>query len=182
MKFQRFRLLNQVASYLGDCRQLIHELDDRGIDLCLTSPPYAEQRKADYPSVAEEDYTEFTLAWMEALRPKLSSNGSVLINIDPHVKDGVVADYVLKLQIALRETGWKQHRTQIWEKGGLPLARHDWPRHAYEQVLWFSLSNNPFCDPRAAGTLSKRIPVKDDKRFTMERSQGCRHNWHCSCL
>ena len=142
-------IIEPSAVYLGDCCRLIHELDDRSIDLCLTSPPYAEQRKNDYPSVAEEDYSEFTLEWMTALKPKLTPNGSVLINIDPHVKEGIESDYVLRLQLALREAGWLQHKTQIWRKSNAnPVGRPDWPKHAYELILWYSLTDTPFCTPK----------------------------------
>ena len=149
------------AIHCGDCRDLIPLLPDRSIDLCLTSPPYTEMRKHDYPSVPEREYSEFTICWMEELASKLKTNGSVLINLDANIRNGVMSDYVLKLQLALREAGWNQHRTQIWNKGGLPLARHDWPRHSYEEILWFSKTNSPFCNPRSAGEFSKRIPIKD---------------------
>ena len=142
----------------GDCKDLIPRLSNGCINLCVTSPPYAEQRKHQYASVPEETYPEFTLRWMTALEPKLTEDGSVLIVIDPHVEKGVMADYVLRTQLLLRAHGWKQHKSLIWEKmDRLALGHRQWPRHCYEEILWFSRTSKPFCDPWAAGTPSDRI-------------------------
>lgn len=165
-KLTTIPMLEPCSVTEGDCRELIWALPDQSIDLCVTSPPYAEQRKEFYRSVPEDKYTEFTLEWMTALKSKLTENGSVLINIDAHVKDGVVSDYVLKMQLALREAGWNPHRTQIWHKGGMPAGRPDWPRHSYEEVLWLSRSKNPFCDTRAAGTATGNALVTDRARVS----------------
>ena len=150
--------LNSVTC--GNCVDLIPCLPDRCIDLVLTSPPYAEQRHGHFPSVPEEHYPEFTLRWMAALRNKLTEDGSVLIVIDPHVKKGVMASYVQQTEMVLRDLGWKQHRTLIWAKPDmLPLGHKGWPRHAYEEILWFSRSKKPFCDPWACGRPTKRLKV-----------------------
>lgn len=151
-------MINTVSH--GDCMGLIPGLPDGTINLTVTSPPYAEQRKGIYPSVRAEDYPEFTLRWMSALWPKLTEDGSVLIVIDADVKKGVLSDYVMRTQLLLREFGWKQHRAIIWHKPDVyPLGRRGWPRHAYEQVLWFSKSSKPHCDPNACREFKDDVPA-----------------------
>jgi DNA modification methylase/ParB-like chromosome segregation protein Spo0J len=145
----------------GDCRQLIPRLPDCSIGLCLTSPPYAEQRKGTYPSVPERQYPQFTVDWMAKLWDKLTDDGSAVIVIDPHVKDGVMSDYVRRTEEALCDFGWKQHQTQIWYKRDrAPLGHKDWPRHCWESVLWFSKTAKPFCDPCACGQPSDRLSIE----------------------
>lgn len=156
----------------GDCQQLIPALPDGSIDLCFTSPPYAEQRNGHYPGIPECEYPGFTVDWMNSLSPKLTENGSVLLNIDPHTKNGVVSDYVLRLQLALRDAGWNQHRTQIWRKGGLPLAPNSWPRHSYEEIMWFSKTKSPFCNPKAVGPISDRVPIRGTGGSQCENGPG----------
>ena len=34
--------------YLGDCRDILKEIPDNSVDLIITSPPYADQRKSTY--------------------------------------------------------------------------------------------------------------------------------------
>ena len=60
----------------GDCRQLIPSLPDASIDLCFTSPPYAEQRNGHYPGISESEYPSFTVNWMNLLSSKLTETGS----------------------------------------------------------------------------------------------------------
>ncbi len=136
----------------GDCREVAPRLPDKSIAIGIMSPPYAQQRKGQYPGVPERDYPDFTVEWMAKLWPKLTDDGSVLIVIEPHVEKGVLADYVLRTQIALRDAGWQQHMPLMWLKGDrCPLGHTGWLRHAYEQILWFSKSAKPFCDPKAGG-------------------------------
>ena len=144
----------------GDCRNLIAALPDDSIHLCVTSPPYAEQRKNEYPSISEKDYPEFTVQWMSRLRDKLTHDGSVLIVIDPRVRKGMVSDYVRRTIDALRGDGWFEHRRMIWLKpDGIPMGHKGWPRHCYEDILWLSKSPRPFCDPKACGRFSKKLGV-----------------------
>lgn len=142
--------INSVVE--GDCRDVIPRLPDNSIGLGIVSPPYAQQRDGLYPGVPEDEFPAFTVDWMMKLWPKLTDDGSVLIVIDPHVENGVLADYVLRTQLALRDAGWKQHMPLVWLKQDrAPLGRTGWPRHAYEQILWFSKTAKPFCDPKAGG-------------------------------
>ena len=55
---------------------MIPKLPDGSVGLVVTSPPYAEQRKGHYGGVPESVYPEFTVRWMEAVRPKLTGDGS----------------------------------------------------------------------------------------------------------
>jgi site-specific DNA-methyltransferase (adenine-specific) len=55
----------------GDCNDLIPTLEDSSVALVVTSPPYADQRAGQYEGISEEVYPDFTVRWMELLRPKL---------------------------------------------------------------------------------------------------------------
>ncbi len=144
----------------GDCNDLIPRLPDGRINLGLTSPAYAMQRRRFYPSIPEEQYPSFTVRWMARLWDKLADDGSVLLVLDPHVRRGVVSDYVARTVAALRSFGWKEHRPLVWFKPGIiPQGRKGWPRHSYESIVWLSKSENPFCNPKAIGRPSKRLAI-----------------------
>ena len=53
----------------GDALLLIPTLPDRSVNLCLTSPPYAMQRKRQYGGVPENDYPAWMVAIMAATAP-----------------------------------------------------------------------------------------------------------------
>jgi site-specific DNA-methyltransferase (adenine-specific)/site-specific DNA-methyltransferase (cytosine-N4-specific) len=151
---------------LGDCLNELPKLCDRSVQAVITSPPYAEQRKHQYGGISEQEYPAWTVEWMEALRPKLTRNGSVLIVIAPHVRNGQTSDYVLRTRLALREAGWLEHIEYVWHKPDAPpLARNDWPRRTWESVLWYSRTQNPFIDVRSEQRISHNIGWFGDDRF-----------------
>ena len=88
--------------------------------MVVTSPPYAQQRAGHYEGISEEDYPDFTVQWMTALAPKMTPDGSVFLVIRPHVRDGVLSDYVLRTRLALREAGWHECEELIWLKPDAP--------------------------------------------------------------
>mgnify|MGYP001175514306 CR=1 FL=1 len=154
--------LNTVE--LGDCKEVILRLPEKSVNLALCSPPYPEKRGDKYPTVSEADYPTWTARWMDSLVGKLADDGSVLMVIDKHVRNGVMSDFLLLTQLVLRRLGWKQHMTHIWFKhDGLPLGHRWWPHHCYEEILWFSRTTHPFCDPSREGVARMRdvlvVPV-----------------------
>jgi DNA modification methylase/ParB-like chromosome segregation protein Spo0J len=150
----------------GDCLDLIPTLDDGSISLVVTSPPYAQQRAGHYEGIPEEDYPDFTVNWMSALAPKMTLDGSVFLVIRPHLRDGVLSDYVLRTRLALRESGWHECEELIWFKPNAPpLGSILRPRRAWESILWFSRSPQPFVDLIACGKESDHLGFNGDIRF-----------------
>lgn len=143
--------LNTVTQ--GNCRDLIPQLPDDSVDVVVTSPPYAEQRKKQYPGVPAEEYPTFTVDWMDRVIPKLKAHGSVLIVIRPDLKKGVINDYVLRTRLALREAGWCECEELMWLKrdGGGCMGSKYRPRRCYEHIHWFSRTHKPFVDMKACG-------------------------------
>lgn len=154
--------LNEI--YYKDCFFGINNLEDSSVSLVFTSPPYAMQRKKYYGGISEIDYPEWTLKWMELIKPKLKSDASVCINIRPNLKDGIISDYVLKTRLLLRENGWKECEELIWYKpDSPPMGSIKRPRRAWESILWFSQTNNPKCKPKAFNIVSNRIGFEQSK-------------------
>lgn len=140
------------AIHEGDCIDVMRTLAPESIDAVITSPPYAMQRKATYGGVPEAEYPEWTVAWMREVRRVLRPNGSVVINIRPHVKAGQLADYTLRTRLALREDGWTEIDELIWHKTtSAPMGHPKRPRRSWESLHWFAKHGRPFCDAKAAG-------------------------------
>ena len=158
---------NEIDSVLhGDCLDLLPTLANGSVSLCLTSPPYAEQRKQHYKSVSPEQYPAWTVRWMSLLRPKLAEDGSVLIVIRPHIHRGAISDYVLRTRLALRDDGWNEAEMLIWIKSDAPpLGSTRRPRRIWESILWFSKVANPYVNLKACGRDSKRIGFEPSFRF-----------------
>jgi site-specific DNA-methyltransferase (adenine-specific)/site-specific DNA-methyltransferase (cytosine-N4-specific) len=162
----------------GDCLDVIPTLEDGSISLVVTSPPYAEQRAGHYEGIPEEDYPDFTFQWMDALRPKLTNDGSVLIVIRPHLRGGVISDYVLRTRLALRDAGWHECEELIWYKTkSPPLGSKLRPRRAWESILWYGKCPQPYSDLKACGKPSKDLGFVGSIKFA-DQGVSEKTGWH----
>jgi site-specific DNA-methyltransferase (adenine-specific) len=151
--------------HLGDCIEVMRTLPAESVDAIVTSPPYAMQRKATYGGIAEKDYPSWTVEWMAEAMRLLKPDGSVIINIRPHIKDGQISDYVLRTRLALREGGWVELEEMIWnKKGGAPLGSVNRPRRSWESLLWFGKHGHAWSAPKAGGVASSRVGGVSSKR------------------
>lgn len=96
--------LNRILH--GDCRDLLKQLPDESIDLIITSPPYADQRKEVYGGIHPDHYMEWFLPIAAELKRVLKPSGSFVLNIKERVVGGERHTYVLELILAMRKQGW----------------------------------------------------------------------------
>ena len=67
--------------YLGDSKKELKKLPANSVDLIVTSPPYADQRKSTYGGIHADKYVEWFLPISEQLLRVLKPTGTfVLIN------------------------------------------------------------------------------------------------------
>jgi len=157
----------------GNCIEVLEKLPEASVDLIVTSPPYAEQRKNFYNSISEEKYPTWTVEWMEKCSRVLKPTGSVTIVIRPHIRNNQISDYVLKTRLELRK-GWNECEEFIWIKpNSPPLGSVKMPRRAWESILWFSRSKKPFCDAKANGQPSNRVGFQSKKGVGEYKSGVC---------
>lgn len=136
----------------GDCVEVMRSLPTESVDAIVTSPPYAEQRKSTYGGIPEKEYPEWTVEWMNEARRLLKPDGSVIINISPHIKAGKLANYVLRTRLALQDSGWNECDELIWYKTNpMPMGPMARPRRSWESLLWYSKHGRPYSDPKANG-------------------------------
>ena len=147
-----------ASLYHGDAREVMAKLPAESVDAIVTSPPYAMQRKGTYGGVPETDYHAWTVAWMAEARRLLKPDGSVIINIRPHIKNGQISDYVLRTRLALRDDEWAECEEMIWHKpGSMPVGSVRRPRRSWESLLWYAKHGSPYSAPKAAGAAYSAI-------------------------
>src|SRR3989338_8562316 len=124
---------------LGDSKNKLLELDDNSVDLIITSPPYADQRKNTYGGISPEKYVEWFLPISEEMLRVLKPSGTFILNIKEKVVSGERHIYVLELILALRKQGWFWTEEFIWHKKNSFPGK--WPnrfRDAWERLLQFN--------------------------------------------
>ncbi|MEQ9927517.1 site-specific DNA-methyltransferase [Pectobacterium parvum] len=124
-----------------DCLIALKRLSSDSIDLIVTSPPYADQRKNTYGGISADKYVEwFTPIANELLRVTKSS-GSFVLNIKERAINGERHTYVIELILMMRKLGWLWTEEYIWHKKNSYPGK--WPnrfRDSWERCIHFTKS------------------------------------------
>lgn len=123
----------------GDAGEELKELSDDSIDLIITSPPYADQRKATYGGIHPGKYVEWFLPISEQLLRILKPTGTFILNIKERALNGERHTYVLQLILEMKKQGWLWTEEFVWHKKNCYPGK--WPnrfRDAWERLLQFN--------------------------------------------
>lgn len=124
---------------LGDSKEQLKRLPEDSVDLIVTSPPYADQRKNTYGGIHPRDYVEWFLPISEQLLRVLKPTGTFILNIKEKAVNGERNVYVIELILAMRQQGWLWTEEFIWHKKNCYPGK--WPnrfRDAWERLLQFN--------------------------------------------
>ncbi len=124
---------------LGDCERVLERLPDDSVDLIVTSPPYADQRKHTYGGVTPDQYVEWFLPKSKELYRVMKPSGTFVLDIKERVVKGERHTYVIELILAMREQGWLWTEEFIWHKKNSYPGK--WPnrfRDNWERLLQFN--------------------------------------------
>ena len=69
------------GAFIGDSRKLLPELDNSSINLVVTSPPFALQRKKEYGNKEQHEYVDWLAEFATLVHTKLAEDGSFVIDI-----------------------------------------------------------------------------------------------------
>jgi len=123
----------------GDCLSVIKTFPDECIDLIVTSPPYADNRKKSYKGIPTNQYVQWFLPISYELNRILKPEGSFVLNIKERTANGERQTYVLELILELRKQGWLWTEEYIWHKKNCYPGK--WPnrfRDSWERCLHFT--------------------------------------------
>ncbi len=136
--------------FLGDAATILKDLPSEFVDLVVTSPPYADNRKGPYRGFPIDKYAECFLPISRELKRVLKPTGSFVLNIKERATDGERQTYVLELILALKKQGWLWTEEYLWCKSNCYPGK--WPnrfRDSWERCLHF--------------TLQKRFKMRQDR-------------------
>ena len=128
-----------IRLFLGDAARELKKLDGESVDLIVTSPPYADQRKQTYGGIHADEYVEWFMPIAAELKRVLKPTGTFVLNIKERVVAGERHTYVLELILAMRAQGWLWTEEMIWHKKNCYPGK--WPnrfRDSWERLLQFN--------------------------------------------
>ncbi|HLE75031.1 MAG TPA: site-specific DNA-methyltransferase [Candidatus Bathyarchaeia archaeon] len=129
--------------YLSDCKEILKTIPDGKIDLIVTSPPYADNRKSTYGGVPIKGYVDWFLPISLELKRVLNATGSFILNIKERAVNGERQTYVIELILEMKRQGWLWTEEFIWHKKNCYPGK--WPnrfRDAWERCLQFNKQKN----------------------------------------
>ena len=105
-----------IDIYRDDSAERLKKIPDNSVDLIVTSPPYADQRKKTYGGIHPDRYVEWFLPISAELLRVLKPTGTFILNIKEKVVNGERSIYVMQLILAMRQQGWIWTEEFIWHK------------------------------------------------------------------
>jgi site-specific DNA-methyltransferase (adenine-specific) len=164
--------LNKI--YNQDCLEGLKLLDDNSVNVVITSPPYAEQRKNVYGSISEDKYLEWFKPIALEIYRVMTDEGSFLLNIKEHSNKDGRSLYVIKLVLMLcEEVGFKLIDTFCWTKNSFPGKVKNKFKNAWEPVYHFAKQTEISIYPDNVAMPIKEESIKRAyRKFTGKTKNG----------
>jgi DNA modification methylase len=123
-----------IRIYHGDSREVAPQLEP--VDLVVTSPPYADQRRYGFKK-GEFRWDHVVPRALAGVN--LASDGQMLVNLGLVHKDGEVVCYWDPMIHTLRSFGYRLFGWYVWDQGfGLPGDWHGRLAPSHEWVFHFN--------------------------------------------
>jgi DNA modification methylase len=173
-------LLGDHRLLCGDCRDasdMAKLMNGESINVAVTSPPYASQRKYDesteFKPIHPDEYVDWFADVQKHVADNMASDGSWFVNIKEHCEEGQRVLYVKDLTLAhVRDWGWWFVDEYVWTHGGTPKAVINRFKNAWEPIFHFTRKRNHKFRPESVRHASDNIPSWDGGHPCDEWNQG----------
>ena len=143
-------------AYLGDALDLLKCLPDEGIDLVLTSPPFALQRQKEYGNRDESEYMDWLLSFTSEVKRVLKDTGSFVLDLGGAYLKGRPVRSLYNYRVLLRlcdEQSWNLAEEFFWFNPAKLPSPIEWVnkrkirvKDAVNTIWWLSKSDFPKAD------------------------------------
>lgn len=167
---------NYGKAYLGDALDLLSRLDDESIDLVVTSPPFALQRKKEYGNKDQDEYVEWLLQFAEPIKRVLRNTGSFVLDLGGAYRKGLPVRSLYNYRILIRfcdEIGFNLAEEFFWYNPAKLPSPIEWVnkrkirvKDAVNTVWWFSKTEFP-----KANVKNVLLPYSDRMKQLLKDSE-----------
>jgi DNA modification methylase len=176
-------------AYCGDSLDLLPLLPSASIDLVLTSPPFALQRKKEYGNKDEAAYIDWLTAFGRQVHRVLKDDGSFVLDLGGAYRKGVPARSLYNFRVLIRlcdEVGFYLAEDFYWYNPAKLPSPIEWvnkrklrAKDAVNTVWWFSKSQWPKADiTKVLAPYSERMKklLADPETFYMPKLRPSGHD------
>ena len=146
----------------GDSLEMLNRIEDNSINLVVTSPPFALQRKKEYGNESQEQYVDWLCQFGKLVYQKLKDDGSFVVDIGGAYEKGqpTYSLYQFKTLIKLYdEVGFHLAQPFYWHNPSALPAPIEWvnkrklrAKTSVNTVWW--LCKSPFCKADVTNVLA----------------------------
>lgn len=145
-------------AHVGDSLDLLPLLPPESVDLVVTSPPFALQRKKEYGNETEDAHVEWLLRFADPIRRVLKPTGSFVLDLGGAYQSGRPVRSLYNFRVMLRlcdEHGFHLAEEFFWHNPAKLPSPIEWvnkrkirAKDSVNTVWWFSKTENPKADVR----------------------------------
>lgn len=113
----------------GNSLELLKQLEDNSINLVITSPPFALQRKKEYGNEEQEAYVDWLCEFASVVYEKLNEDGSFVIDIGGAYEKGQPTYSLYQFKTLIKmvdEIGFKLAQPFYWHNPSALPAPIEW--------------------------------------------------------
>lgn len=176
-------------AYVGDSIELLAELPDKSIDLVMTSPPFALQRKKSYGNVEETEYVQWIKPFGQEVFRVLKEKGSFVLDLGGSYRSGIPSRSLYNFRVLLAfcdEIGFHLAEDFYWFNPSKLPSPIEWvnkrkfrAKDSVNTVWWFSKSDFPKADVRKVlAPYSDRMKklIEDPESFYTPKKRPSGHD------
>ena len=142
--------------YVGDSIDLLEKLDDGSVNLVITSPPFALQRKKEYGNLDQAEYVEWFLKFSKIVFSKLKDDGSFVVDFGGSYMKGVPVRSLYNFRVLIEmvdRLGFYLAEEFYWHNTSKLPSPIEWvnkrkirAKDSVNTVWWFSKTEWPKSD------------------------------------
>lgn len=146
----------------GDSSVLLDQIEDKSINLVVTSPPFALQRKKAYGNESQTEYVNWLRTFAKKVFQKLTDDGSFVIDIGGAYAKGEPTYSLYQFRTLLMlcdDIGFKLAQPFYWHNPSALPSPIEWVNKRKLRVkssvntVWW-LCKDPFCKSNVANVLT----------------------------
>lgn len=144
------------AAYCGDSLNLLDALPDSSVNLVMTSPPFALQRKKEYGNKDQAEYLDWLTQFARRIRRVLTDDGSFVLDLGGAYEKGVPTRSLYNFRVPIRfcdDVGFYLAEDFYWYNPSKLPSPIEWVnkrkirvKDSVNTVWWFSKSEWPKAD------------------------------------
>lgn len=144
---------NLGAAYCGDAIELLEQLEDKSVNLVMTSPPFALQRQKEYGNKEQHEYVEWLSEFAKLVKEKLRDDGSFVLDLGGAYQKGVPVRSLYNFRVLLHfcdDLGFHLAEEFYWYNPSKLPSPIEWVnkrklrvKDSVNTVWWFSKTEFP---------------------------------------